>query len=110
MKLVPKLPPAKLLEFRLAVVMSLKASMRALSMKAWATLVAMTRRLSLEAAFRPLTNIGVMAAKTMPASKMVTSSSTRVKPLSRLFARLFMTRLRIARVYLVLLSAGRLRC
>ena len=60
----------------------LAPSMRIVSMRAWAMLVATTRRELVEVVFRPLTNSGTMARKMIPARKMVISSSIKLKPRS----------------------------
>ncbi len=61
----------------------LAASILIVSRRAWAMLVATTRRVLLEVVLRPLTNSGTMARKMIPARKMVTSSSIKLKPRSR---------------------------
>ena len=52
-------------------------------MRSWATFSAMLRILSPEDFCEAPTNIGTIAANTMPAMIMVTSSSTKLKPASR---------------------------
>ncbi len=85
--------------------MSTKSSVRIFSMRSWAMLVAVTRRLSCEVFLSALANTGTMAAKMMPARRTVTKSSIMLKPAERACLRVVMPRLRVARAVALWMSA-----